>query len=185
MIIIGITGTLGSGKGTVVDYLVTKKGFKHFSVREFIGKEITKKDLPITRDNLVLMGNELRKKYGPSYIAKTLYERAKKSGKNTIIESLRNPYEVTTLRKMGTFYLFALDANPKVRFQRVLKRASETDKITFQEFINHEEREMSSKDPTKQNLKKVISMADFKFKNDGSLKELYDQIEKALKSIIS
>ena len=27
MIIIGITGTLGAGKGTVVNYLVEKKGF--------------------------------------------------------------------------------------------------------------------------------------------------------------
>ena len=27
MIIIGITGTLGAGKGTIVDYLVKEKGF--------------------------------------------------------------------------------------------------------------------------------------------------------------
>lgn len=41
MIIIGITGTLGAGKGTVVEYLKTK-GFKHFSVREFLTQEIKK-----------------------------------------------------------------------------------------------------------------------------------------------
>ena len=33
-IIIGITGTLGAGKGTVVEYL-KKKSFKHYSVRSF------------------------------------------------------------------------------------------------------------------------------------------------------
>ena len=33
MIIIGITGTLGAGKGTIVDYLVKQKGFVHYSVR--------------------------------------------------------------------------------------------------------------------------------------------------------
>ncbi len=32
MIIIGITGTLGAGKGTIVDYLVKEKGLKNVSV---------------------------------------------------------------------------------------------------------------------------------------------------------
>ena len=40
MLIIGITGTLGAGKGTVVEYLVEKKGFDHYSVRAFLLKEI-------------------------------------------------------------------------------------------------------------------------------------------------
>ena len=40
MIVIGITGTLGAGKGTIVDYLVKNKGFNHFSVRSFIAQEI-------------------------------------------------------------------------------------------------------------------------------------------------
>ena len=40
MIVIGITGTIGAGKGTIVEYLVEKKGFLHFSVREFLLKKI-------------------------------------------------------------------------------------------------------------------------------------------------
>ena len=40
MIIIGITGTLGAGKGTIVEYLVGKKGFKHYSVRELLSEII-------------------------------------------------------------------------------------------------------------------------------------------------
>ena len=65
-IIIGITGTLGAGKGTIVDYLVKKYRFNHFSAREdVINKEIEKRSLPITRDNMVLVANDLRKNYGP------------------------------------------------------------------------------------------------------------------------
>lgn len=40
MQIIGITGTLGAGKGTVVDYLVKNKGFNHFSVGDYLIDEI-------------------------------------------------------------------------------------------------------------------------------------------------
>ena len=36
MKIIGITGTIGAGKGTIVDYLVKQKNFKHYSVRNFL-----------------------------------------------------------------------------------------------------------------------------------------------------
>ena len=42
MIIIGITGTLGSGKGTIVEYLVQKRGFRHYSVREYLLEIIRK-----------------------------------------------------------------------------------------------------------------------------------------------
>jgi len=40
MLIIGITGTLGAGKGTIVEYLVKNKNFKHYSVSGYL---ITKK----------------------------------------------------------------------------------------------------------------------------------------------
>ncbi len=43
MIVIGITGMLGAGKGTVVEYLIRKHGYAHYSVREFLIEEVKKK----------------------------------------------------------------------------------------------------------------------------------------------
>ena len=77
--IVGITGTLGAGKGTIVEYLL-KKNFKHFSVREFLVGEISKRGLESNRGNMVLVGNDLRARFGSSYIVKELYARAKNSG---------------------------------------------------------------------------------------------------------
>ena len=74
--IIGITGTLGAGKGTVADYLVKERGFKHLSVREYLIEEIKKRGLAVNRDNMVLVANDLRVKFGPGYIAEQLYEKA-------------------------------------------------------------------------------------------------------------
>ena len=68
MITIGITGTLGAGKGTIVDYLVKEKGYVHFSVRDFIVEEIERRGLPINRDSMTMVGNDLRAQYSPSYI---------------------------------------------------------------------------------------------------------------------
>ena len=54
MITIGITGTLGAGKGTIVDYLVKNRGFVHYSVRAFITEEIKKRGMEVNRALAVL-----------------------------------------------------------------------------------------------------------------------------------
>jgi len=128
MLIIGITGTLGAGKGTIVDYLIEKKGYNHFSVRAFITEEIKRRGLKVDRDSMTSVANDLRAKHSPAYIAEQLYEKAKKSAKSSIIESLRTPGEVKLLQSKGNFYLFAVDANPTIRYKRIQIRKSETGK---------------------------------------------------------
>ena len=86
MVIIGITGTLGSGKGTIVDYLVRNKGFVHYSVRQYLLKQIRQLGMEENRDSMVKVANDLRAKHGASYIVEQLYIQAKKSGKNAIIK---------------------------------------------------------------------------------------------------
>jgi len=183
MLIIGITGTLGAGKGTIVDHLVKKKGFQHYSVRGYLLEEIRKRGLPENRDSMVIVANDLRKQNSPSFITDQLYLQAKKTGKNAVIESIRTPGEIASLRTKGKFYLFAVDADPKIRYSRIKQRASETDKVSFETFIKNEQREMSSDDPNKQNLGKCIQRADFVFKNDMTIEELIFQVEIVLKGI--
>lgn len=183
MLIIGITGTLGAGKGTIVDYLIKEKGYSHFSVRGYLIIEIEKRGLEVNRDSMTMVANELRANNSPSFITDQLFIEAQKSGNNCIIESIRTPGEITSLRKNQGFYLFAIDADTKLRYERIFSRGSETDHIDFDTFLANEKREMTSEDPNKQNLKKCIELADFVFTNNESLEELHKQIEKVLKEI--
>lgn len=173
--IIGITGTLGAGKGTIVDYFVNNHGFKHFSVRKFLSDRLVELGLPVDRGNLVDLGNRLRAENHPAYVVEQLCLLAKVSGGNCIIESIRTPGEVRFLKRFS-FYLLAVDADVRKRYDRVVCRRSETDRVSFDEFLADEKREMGSSDPNKQNIGECIRLADVIFYNDGSVDDLYGQL---------
>ena len=175
--IIGITGTIGAGKGTIVDYLIEKFSFHHYSVRQFLIEEAERRGLPLNRDVYVAIANELREKNSPSYITDQLHELAIEKGGNAVIESIRTPGEIESLRKKGDFFLLAVDAEPHLRYERIIVRNSETDQISFETFVANEKREMTASDPNKQNLSECIKQADYVIRNDQDIPTLQAQID--------
>ncbi len=185
--IIGITGTLGAGKGTLSEFL-KERGFKHYSVRAFLIEEIKKRGLEVNRESMVEVANDLRAKFGASYIVEELYKRATERGGDVVIESVRCVGEIEGLRKKtegganraSGFALWAVDADIESRYARVIERKSSTDRVSFQDFVLQEEMEISNVDPLKQNLKSCIEMADVCFRNDWTKAELKGKVEKEL-----
>jgi dephospho-CoA kinase len=178
--IIGIAGTLGAGKGTVVKHLIETRGFKHYSARKFILDEIAKRGLATTvRDNMSLVANDLRAAHGSGYIIEQLFAQAQQNGGNAVIESLHTPGEARFLREHGG-QIWGVDADIRKRYERIVKRESETDHVSFEKFVEDNHREIASVDPTKHNIRKVIEMADKVFYNDGTQEELRAQVMKAL-----
>ena len=182
--IIGLTGTLGAGKGAVVAYLTQHRGFAHFSVRDYLTTIIERRGLPVNRDSMVTVANELREQHSPSYLAEALLHeaRAKPDVGDFIIESIRTEGEVVALRALApdSFKLFAVDAPVALRYERIRGRASATDDVSLATFTANEERELHSSDPTKQNLSRCIELSDATFTNDGTLEQLWAQIDAAV-----
>ena len=141
--------------------------------------------MELNRDTFVVVANDLRATHSPSYITDQLYLQAVENGADAIIESVRTPGEVESLRKQEHFLLFAVDADPKIRYERVVGRGSETDHISYETFLENEAREMSSTDPNHQNIGRCMQMADYLFTNDGDFEDLYRQVESVIQEIES
>ncbi len=182
MILVGVTGTIGAGKGVVVDYL-KHHGFVHYSAREFILEEVRRRGLPETRENTTTVANDLRATKSPSYIIENLHARAAEKGENAVIESVRALGELDFLRKQKDFYLIAVDADPKMRYGWVVLRKSSLDHVSYEKFLADEQREFSSKNPAEGSLKDCIAEADFLLMNTGTREELGKKVGEVLKKI--
>ena len=86
------------------------------------------------------------------------------------------------LRQSGfPFTLLAVDADQKIRYDRAIGRGSSTDKVSFEKFQEQEAVEMTSTDPTKQNLGRCMELADVRLVNDGTVEEFHAQIDDFLR----
>ena len=235
MKIIGITGTMGSGKGTVVSYLQqAPHNYAHYSARTLLNEIIEASNMPPGRDSMRKVANEMREKGGPAALIEALYEKAVAVGQDAIIESgkvytrgaqdarhpdlvcvwargihhtppprapaplthlarptthppqhaplsssaVRTEGEVVALRAKGQFTLLAVDADQRLRYDRVhTGRQSETDDVTFEKFCEQEAAEMQSTNPCEQNLSRCMELADAVLQNDGGLGSFHAQIE--------
>lgn len=176
--IIGLTGKNGAGKGEVAEIL-KGVGYTYYSLSDVLREELRKKGKETSRKNLTEFANELRQKQGAGCLALLVSEQLE-SDQNYVIDSIRHPMEVETLRKQANFSLLTVEADPKVRFGRIESRQREGDSKTYAEFVEQEVKEAAGKNPTDQQLNQTIDIADARIENRGTLEELRGKVVQIL-----
>jgi len=181
-IILGLIGTIGSGKDFAAEYLVEKHGFKSMSMGDLVREETINQGLEPTRSNLQSVSKSFTDKNGPHYWSNKVCDKILKLGwEKVIINGVRRVQELETYReKFGSnFNLVLIDADPKIRFNRLKSRARVGFPNTWGKFAKHEKAELELYGT----FEDTIKLAEFVVKNESSPEELHKNIDNVLNKL--
>lgn len=180
--IIGVVGPIASGKSVLVEYLIDK-GFINLRVSDEIKEIATKRGIAHERGPLQNLGNELREKYGPGFLAERVMEKIK-PGKNYVIDSIRNPGEIEIFRNMDEFIVIGVDSPPEDRLRRIVSRNKSGDPKTIEEIKDMDARDRGAGEKSSgQQVGACYDMSDYQLMNDGTMEALAEKISQLMANL--
>lgn len=190
MKVIGLTGTLSCGKGTVAAFLTQELDARMLVFSDVLRAELRRQKKQITRDELHDLANNWRKTFGPEIIARKLVELINEDDKHELFvcDGFRTLGEINEFRKAfgKNFVLISVDAPTEKRFQLSKLRAREHPPQTLEAFIESEKKETNpNARDFEQNLPACIREAKYNISNDGTPEDLRKKTVELVKKIIS
>ncbi|MDD4318809.1 MAG: deaminase [Candidatus Peribacteraceae bacterium] len=178
---IGLTGTMGSGKGEIVK-LLQQRGFTAISLSDMVRAEATKRGLEHTRENLQNVGNDLRRTQGPGVLGKMVRESVEREPKDWVIDGIRNPAEESELRKIPGFRLIGVTAGTDTVVLRLQARNREGSALTKEQILERLNREKGiGEPPDGQQVQRCLDRCDYLIINEGTLEALDAKLDHFLK----
>jgi len=175
-LVIGLSGKIGSGKGTVAEHICEKYGAEQFLFSKILADILDRVYLPKTRKNLQKLGKVLRSEFGKGVIVEAFEKDI--SGSKTeikIVDGIRYANEVLMLRKNENNILIYVTAPLETRYERCLKRSEKgEDMVTFEEFRRADVR------ATESELGQIKNRADYVVDNLGSIQDLKEKIDEIM-----
>jgi dephospho-CoA kinase len=179
-LIIGLVGSIASGKETAKKYICQKYDAKSYKFSSVLRDILKRLYLPVNRKNLQNISFDLRKRFGEDILAKTIAEDVKKDNSSIIvIDGARRLEDIRYLKPLPEFKLISITADIKIRYQRLLQRNENTDdkQKTFAEFQKDCNQEAEKEIP------KVTAASDYRINNNHDFNRLYQQIEEIISKI--
>jgi dephospho-CoA kinase len=175
--IIGFAGEIASGKDTAVSYLKEKHGALTFKFSACLRDILDRMYLGQTRENMQTLSTILRKNYSQDLFSKVIAKDVQASDKELIvIGGVRRQTDIEHLKNIPGFKLAYIDADEKIRYERLIKRSENPDDQTktFEQFQKEAQAE------TENQIRDLKDIADVVIDNNGSLEDLYKQLDKLL-----
>jgi len=176
-IILGFVGDLAAGKGTVAKYLSEKHRVNTYRYSTMLRDILDRVYIEQTREHLQTLSTFLRESYGQDIMSKVIAKDVERDPNQLIVvEGIRRPTDITYLQENAGFHLIYLTADSKLRWERLVKRAEnpgDTEK-TYEEFLVDEQAEADKL------IKELGATAEKTINNDGTIEELYAQIDEVV-----
>ena len=148
--VIGVSGTNGSGKDTVMTLLRDHYGYMFVSATDLLGAELESRNQPTDREHKAALSAEWRREHGMGVIVKKAYEvwerHAEQYPGGVVVGSLRHPGEADEIHALDGVVIW-VDADARVRYERIQANAAARgraaeDAVSFERFQEEEAREM-------------------------------------------
>ena len=157
--------------------VAAEEGYVIVRMGDVVRAEARRRGLPTTDAAVGGMAHDERQKHGASIWAERTIPHVQAD--RVCIDGLRSPAELATFRKAfgRGLVVFAVVAPPEIRWERVQRRRRADDATTWEEFLRRDARERGW------GLEEVISAADVRIVNEGTLPEFYDDVRRALRKL--
>jgi deoxycytidylate deaminase/cytidylate kinase len=173
-IIIGFTGSFGSGCTLLSKTFAEVYGYKYYCLSDYIKEFAKEKSLPSTRESFQDVGNNLREDNSPHFLAVKIIEQidhdceGKKIDK-IVIDSIRNDFEVKYLQQFPKFYLISIYRDEDQRFNELSKK---DDTYTRQKFSEENIRDANEYYRWGQKVAKCNYLSDIVINNNKQLEDI-------------
>ena len=176
-IILGIAGEIASGKGTTAQYLTEKHSASTYRFSTALRDLANRMYLEESRENLQKLSTIFRENFDDNILSMVIYKDVERDkGQVIAIDGVRRMADIEFLKRLPEFKLVYIDASMENRYQRITKRGENVDdnSKTFEDFKKDHEREAELQ------IKDLKNKADFVVDNNGTMEELYAQIDKII-----
>ena len=159
-----LTGFARAGKDTVANFLSKEFGYKKVVHSDMISVELRKRHMQVSKTNMAILGDILRKEKGMDAIAQLVWNfLQKKKYKKVVLVGARSWQEILFYKKkIKNLKLIAVTAPIELRFKRRPNK-----KMNLKDFKKRDRIDIKNK-----GLDKVIARADFVLSNSGKLSDL-------------
>ena len=178
--IIGLTGSMGCGKGEIVKIL-EKEGFLYITLSMMVREEARKRGIEEEREKLMEVGNSMRREEGAGVLARRAVAKILASGHDKwVVDGIRNPAEIDEIKKVTPVegkdfrpFIIGVNTEKELLISRILSRARESDAKTRDEIVRKIDRELGVGEPQDgQQVAKCLQKVDVMIENNGTLQEL-------------
>lgn len=173
-IIIGLAGEIACGKGAVADYLVKKHQAISYHYSRILRDILDRVYQGQTRENMTNLSDFLRKNFGQDILSKVMADDiTNDKNKLIVFDGIRRVPELNVFKKIPGFILIRIVGDPKIRYERFIKRNENPgdNKKTYQQFLK------DLRGVSDYEIPEVMKRADLEINNDGSLENLYKQVD--------
>jgi len=176
--IIGLAGEIASGKGTVAEYIKNNYRGSLYRFSTILRDILDRLYLKQSRENMQKLSTAMRENYGQDLFSKVLNKDIKNdSAEIIVIDGIRRESDIKCLKKMDEFKLVYIEVDIKTRHRRITNREENSDdkNKSFEQFSKDHSGEAEAQ------IKGLKNIADEVIDNNGSLDELYKQVDEILK----